>query len=92
MNRKQLDCVEMKRKAQKRFDCVGMQHAGGRRISSRLVCDTKISVEELNRRLDQTARDLKQFMSEPDRGTRAPVFRDGDHVSVRILPIKGNDE
>jgi hypothetical protein len=54
--------------------------------------DTKITVEELNRRLDQTARDLKQFISEPDRRERQVVFRDGDHVSVRILPNKPGDE
>lgn len=54
--------------------------------------DTKITVEELNRRLDQTARDLKQFISEPDRRERSVVFRDGDHVSVRILPNKPDDE
>ncbi len=53
--------------------------------------DTKISVEELNRRLDQTARDLKQFISEPDRRDRPLVLRDGDHVSVRILPNKLRD-
>jgi hypothetical protein len=54
--------------------------------------DTKISVAELNRRLDQTARDLKQFIAEPDRRNRPVVFRDGDHVSVRILPNKPDDE
>ncbi len=54
--------------------------------------DTKISVEELNRRLDQTARDLKQFTSETGRHERPAVFRDGDHVSVRILPNKPDEE
>ena len=54
--------------------------------------DTKITLEELNRRLDQTARDLKQLISEPDRRERPVVFRDGDHVSVRILPNKPDDE
>ncbi|MBI4517211.1 MAG: hypothetical protein HY699_15505 [Deltaproteobacteria bacterium] len=57
-----------------------------------MMRDTKITVEELNRRLDQTARDLKQFISEPDRRERSVVFRDGDHVSVRILPNKPDDE
>ena len=54
--------------------------------------DRKITVQELNRRLDQTARDLKQFISEPDRRERPLVLRDGDHVSVRILPNKPDDE
>ena len=36
VNRKQFNCVEVKRKAQKTFDCVDMQHAGGGRIYSRL--------------------------------------------------------
>ena len=54
--------------------------------------DTTITVAELNRRLDQTARDLKQLMSGSDRREHPVVFRDGDHVSVRILPNKPDDE
>ncbi|MCK6555104.1 hypothetical protein L6Q96_11085 [Candidatus Binatia bacterium] len=54
--------------------------------------DTQISVEELNRRLDQTARDLERFISESGRPERPVVTRDGDHVSVRFLPDKSRDK
>jgi hypothetical protein len=54
--------------------------------------DDKISVDELNRRLEQTARELKQFLTESARPERPAVLRDGDHVSVRILPDRADDE